>query len=313
MVKYMHIKIQAFSKRFWLLAAALLFIAVLTACASTGVLVLPVISDYMPEPIIEIKDLRVGVVSGPYWEMFNEAVMPSLMERGYTATFVYYHDYESPNFALAQNEIDINIFQHYAYLNAFKFVNDLALTAIMEIPTISMSIFSNRFSSLYEIETIITVSISADITVSIPDDASNLARALRVLEGANLIALCPSIDKSRAVLTDVTYNPYKIQIIPIPAHELVESLEEYCISVIPGNFAVSNNLNLAEALYRELLSANYFIVAVVRTEDLNKQFVRDIIDIIYSENFRDVITDPSGNYALFQWPRWLHDAVSVSR
>jgi D-methionine transport system substrate-binding protein len=168
-----------------------------------------------------------------------------------------------------------------------------------------MSIFSNHFSSLDEIDT--------GITASIPDDASNLARALRVLESANLITLCPTIDKSRAVLTDITYNPHDIRIIPVPAHELVESLEECCISVIPGNFAISNNLNLAEALYRELLSANYFIVAAVRTEDLNKQFVRDIIDIIYSEGFRDVITDRTGKYALFQWPRWLHDTVNDSR
>jgi D-methionine transport system substrate-binding protein len=174
----------------------------------------------------------------------------------------------------------------------------------MEIPTISMSIFSNRFSSLDDLE--------IGVTASIPDDASNLARALQVLEGANLIALCPSIDKSRATLTDITYNPFEIQITPIPAHNLAQSLDSYCISVIPGNFAISNNLNLAEALYRELLTASYYIVAAVRSEDLNKQFVRDIIEVIYSENFREIITDPAGNYALFQWPRWLHDAVSIS-
>jgi len=133
------------------------------------------------------------------------------------------------------------------------------------------------------------------------------------LESANLITLCPSIDKSRAILSDITENPYDIQITPIPAHNLADTLENYCISVIPGNFAISNNLNLAQALYRELLTANYYIVAAVRSEDLNKQFVRDIIEVIYSESFRDIITDPAGNYALFQWPRWLHDAVSVSR
>jgi len=305
MVKFMHIqkKSRAYSKRFCLTAAALLLFAVLTACAGNEAQVLPVVSDFMPDEIVEITNLRVGVVSGPYWDMFNEAVLPSLLEMGYTATFVYYHDYAGPNFALAKNEIDLNIFQHYAYLNTFKLENDLALSAIMEIPTISMSIFSNRFSSLNQIE--------QDITASIPDDTSNLARALQVLESANLIALCPSIDKSRAVLTDITHNPYGIRVTPIPAHELVESLEKYCISVIPGNFAISSNLNLAEALYRELLSANYFIVAVVRTGDLNKQFVRDIIDIIYSEGFRGIITDPAGDYALFQWPRWLHDAECV--
>ncbi|MCL2662876.1 MAG: MetQ/NlpA family ABC transporter substrate-binding protein [Oscillospiraceae bacterium] len=306
-------KRQIHFKRFWLTAVALILFVMLMACTETGVNTLPAVSDYMPDEIVEIKDLRVGVVSGPYWDMFAEAILPSLQQMGYTATFVYYHDYASPNFALARNEIDLNVFQHYAYLNTFKLENDLALTAVMEIPTISMSIFSNRFSSLDEIKAGITESIPTGITASIPDDASNLARALRVLEDANLITLCPSIDKSRAVLADISLNPYNIQITPVSAHQLVEFFYNYCISVIPGNFAISSNLNLAEALYRELLTANYYIVAAVRTEDLNKQFVRDIIDIIYSESFRDVIVDPDGSYALFQWPRWLHDAVSVSR
>jgi len=301
----MHNKKQIYFKRFWLTAVALILFVMLTACAVHRVSILPVVSDYMPDPIVEIKDLKIGVVSGPYWDMFNEAILPPLMEMGYTVSFVYYYDYAGPNFALARNEIDLNIFQHYAYLNTFKLENDLALSAIMEIPTISMSLFSNRFSSLDEIE--------SGTTVSIPDDVSNLARALRVLESANLIALCSTIDKSRAVLTDITYNPFELKITPIPAHELVESFNRYCISVIPGNFAISSNLNLAQALYRELLTANYYIVAAVRTEDLNKQFVRDIIEIIYSEGFRDIITDPSGSYALFQWPRWLHDAISISR
>jgi len=275
--------------------------ALLTACFHNERQELPVVSDYLFDPIVEIKDLRVGVVSGPYWDMFEEAILPSLEEKGYTATMVYYTDYTSPNFALAKSEIDLNIFQHYEYLNTFKFDHDIALSAIMEIPTVSMSVFSNQFNSINE--------IAPGVSVSISDDASNLARALRVLEAANIITLDPAIDKSKALLSDIISNPHGIQLAPLPAHTLVESLETYDISVIPGNFAVSSGLDLSKALYHEVLTENYKIVVAVRSEDLNKQFVRDIIDIIYSDNFRDVISDPTGRYANFQWPRWLHDMI----
>jgi len=262
---------------------------------------MPVVSDYLHDTTAEIFDLRVGVVSGPYWDMFEEAVMPLLNEKGYTATFICYDDFSKPNFALAQNDIDLNIFQHYVYLNTFKFENDLALSAIMEIPTVSMSLFSHRFISLSE--------IGAGITVSIPDDASNLARALRVLESANILTLDPSIDKSKATLADVVDNPFFVRLKPLKAHDLVESLKTHDMSVINGNFAISGGLNLSEALYQELLVDNYMNVVAVRTEDLNKRFVRDIIEVIYSDSFRDIVSDLHGNFAGFQWPRWLHDSM----
>ena len=280
----------------------LLSVVMLTACGNNNFRPLPVVTDYMPDTITETTHLRIGVVSGPYQGMFEEAVLPSLQNIGYTATFFYFNDYTSPNFALAQNEIGLNIFQHYVYLNTFKFENDLALSAIMEIPTVSMRVFSNIFSSISD--------ISSNVSVSIPNDPSNLARALRVLENANLVTLDPAIDKLRATINDIVENPYNLRFAPMPAHELVESLKVFDIAVINGNYAVSGGLNLSEALFHEILVADYMNVIAVRTDDLSKQFVRDIIDVIYSESFLDIIADPDGNFVGFQWPRWFHDALA---
>ena len=287
--------------RLLLLASILLFSVLFAACGNQEMRTLPAVSDYMSDTIIETVHLRVGVVTGPYQDMFEEAILPSLIKMGYTAKFVYYYDYSRPNLALANNEIDLNIFQHYTYLNIFKFEYDLALSAIMEIPTVSMSIFSNRFHSIDE--------IVPGVTVSIPDDASNLARALRVLEAAGIINLDPTVERSKATVTDIVSDPFHIHLIPLPAHDLVESLGTHDISVINGNYAVNGGLDITESLFQETLVENYMNVIAVRTEDLNKQFVRDIIGVVYSDGFRDVITDPGGNYAGFQRPRWFHDAV----
>ena len=278
------------------------FAVTFSACSNNDISALPVLSDYELDNIVEVRNIRVGVVSGPYGDMFKEAILPSLERMGYTANFTYYADFIAPNFALAQNEIDINIFQHYTYLNNFKFENDLALTAIMEIPTVSMGVFSAVFNSLDDLTT--------GITVSIPDDASNLARALRVLESANVIGLDPFMDKSKATLTDIVSNPLDIRFVPVIAHELVETLGDFDVSVINGNYAVSGGLYLPDALYQEVLVEGYVNVIAVRTEDLNKQFVRDIIEAIYSKEFREVIINPDGMFVGFQWPRWFHEANS---
>ena len=281
-------------------AVILFFLVFTTSCAEQKSFTLPDVSDYEYPAIVEIKDIRVGVVTGPYGDMFVEAVLPSLEKMGYSATLVYYSDYTSPNLALAKNEIDLNIFQHYNYLNSFKFENDLALTAIMEIPTVSMGVFSNNIISVNDFE--------AGMSVSLPDDASNLARALILLESAGIIGLNPMIDKTKATISDIISNPHEIQFVPTKAHELVDSLNNSDVSVINGNYAVSGGLNMLDALFQEVLVDNYYNVIAVRTEDLNKQFVRDIIEVIYSDDFRRVIIDPEGMYAGFQWPRWFHDA-----
>ncbi len=154
--------------------------------------VLPVAEDYEYPATAEAKDIKIGFVSGTYGDMFVETIMPSLKKLGYRVTLVYYDDYIRPNFALAQNEIDLNIFQYYAFLNNFKFENDLALSAITEIPT------------------------------------------------------------------------------------------------------------------ADLKSGSYVVVAA-RTNDLSKQFVRDIIDIIHSDDFRNIILNPTGKYAGFQRPNCFYN------
>ena len=271
----------------------------LTACSQNEKTALPVVSDYRFDPVIETKNLRVGFVLGPYMDMFVEAILPQLIEMGYTTELKYYQDYRSPNLALAHDEIDLNIFQHYLYLNNFKFDNDLALSAIMTIPTASMGIFSHRYDSLDELR--------AGSTVSVPNDVSNLARALTFLEAANILRLNPGIEKSKATLADIVSNPHNLRFVPTGAHNLVDSLNACDLSVINGNYAISGGLNPSEALDNEALSQDYTNVIAVRTEDLNKQYVRDIIDIIYSDLFRDVIMNPAGKYADFQLPRWFFE------
>lgn len=279
-----------------LILCSVFVVFIFTSCAQNESMALPVVEDYYTEvEVIEKKDLKIGVVAGPYGDMFLDAIAPSLIQKGYTVEIVLYNDYVQPNLALADNEIDLNIFQHYTYLNNFKFEHDLTLSAIAQIPTVSMGVFSMKYKSIDE--------IADGATISIPGDSTNLSRALRVLDAAHIVTIDPSVDKSKATEADLIKNPKALQFSLVEAHMLAQSLNEYDLSVINGNYAYGEGLNLSEALFTEVLSEGYMNVIVVRAEDLNMRFVWDIIDAVHSEEFINTIIDANGKYSGFQRPR----------
>lgn len=277
----------------WLLMFCLIFT---TSCANKSNIVLPVVEDYDTDhAIAEKKHLRLGTVSEIYGKMYLEAIQPILAKKGYTVELMSYDDYMKPNLALAHNEIDLNIFQHIKYLNTFKLDYDLNLTAIAEIPTASMGIYSSKLKSLDD--------LAFGATVSIPDDETNLSRSLSLLESAGLIMIDKYVDNAKATTEDITGNPKNIQFSFLEAPMLVQSLDNHDLSVINGNFAISAGFQLSDALYNEILSENYINVIAVRTSDLDKQFVQDIIDAVDSDEFTKVIMDVNGAYSGFQLPR----------
>jgi len=267
----------------------------MSACFQGERVSLPTVADFaLGDTGVGRTHLKVGVVPGPYGDMFIEAIYPFLEEIGYTAELIYYDNFTLPNTALADAQIDLNIFQHFRYLNNFKFEHDLSLSAIAEIPTVSMGIYSNKIDSL--------MGFKNGITISLPHDSTNFARALKVLENAGIIKLDPTIDKTKATMDDIVYNPYNVVLNPLEAHTLVELLPDFDLSVINGNFALSGGLLISDALYNEHLDADFFNVIAVRTEDLGEQFVQDIISVLRSDGYREVIMNPEKIFYDFQRP-----------
>ena len=141
-----------------IIAMVIIAAAFLTSCMERQNISLPLLANYELDTAgADRNNLRIGVVPGPYGDMYMEMIQPLLAAKGYTAQLVHYGDFIRPNFALAEEETDINIFQHYRYLNDFKMQNDLEISAIAEIPTVSMGIFSSRYRSLNALGNGITV------------------------------------------------------------------------------------------------------------------------------------------------------------
>ena len=91
--------------------------AALVACLAVALLILPGCTSTGGS---NAETIRVGVCAGPYQDMFEQAIEPSLTEQGYSVKYVEFSDYVQPNNALADGEIDLNLFQHATYLESFS-------------------------------------------------------------------------------------------------------------------------------------------------------------------------------------------------
>lgn len=242
----------------------------------------------------DANTLVVGICAGPYGDMFKDAIAPSLKEKGYKLKYLEFSDYVQPNNALAEKDIDVNLFQHSIYLKNFSATHKLDLVYLTEVPTAAMGIFSEKFKSLDD--------VSNGSIVAIPNDDTNLARALRVLEQTGIITLDSEKDSRTATVKDVVFNPKNLKFKEVSAEILPSVLDSVGIAVINGNYAIGAGLRLVDALYNEQLLPGYFNVIAVRSEDKDKDFAKDIYAAVHSDAFRKVVEDPSKQYSAFGKP-----------
>lgn len=190
-----------------------------------------------------VEEKVVGVAPGPYGDMVTEVISPLLEEKGYQLTTKVFNDYIQPNNALANGQIDANLFQHTAYLEKFSADNQLSLTALQKVPTLGMGIYSKQLSSLDE--------LADGATVSIANDASNLARTLQLLAANELITIADNIDETKATVNDIEENPKNLTFKELDAAQLARSLDTVDLALVPGNFAWAASLDPADALALE--------------------------------------------------------------
>ena len=112
------------------------------------------------------------------------------------------------------------------------------------------------------------------------------------------------MDASKVSEKDVVENPKGLKLTPMEAAQIPRSLDGVAVAVANGSFAIAAGLRLSEALVLEQLDENMKNLVAVRTEDLEKQFVKDIAEVIESEDFFKVVEDPNHVFSSFQKPEW---------
>ena len=237
----------------------------------------------------EKKALTIGATAGPNFDQVKLGIKPILEKKGYSVKLVEFNDYVQPNLALAQGSLDANVFQHVIYLKKFSADKGLHLSDVVKVPVAPMGLYAKKLKSLKELK--------GGERVTLPNDPSNLARALHFLEQNGLIKVKAGIDALKATEKDIAENPFKLQLTPIEAAQLPRTLDDAALVVVPGNFAIASGLKLTEAMVLEKTPDYYLNVVAVKTEDQDKAWTRDIVAAFKSPEFKAVLDKHFQGYA----------------
>ena len=243
------------------------------------------------------KTIVFGIAPGPYGDLIKQAIAPQLEQKGYKIVIKEFSDYVQPNLALANGATDANLFQHGVYLEKFSADKGLKLSPLIRVPTAGLGLYSNKIKSLDELK-------KGDV-VTLSNDPTNLARGLRFLAKINLLTIKGDIDPTKASEKDIDQNPRGLVFKPLEAAQLPRTLDTATAALVNGNFAIAAGLDLNKALKLEVLDENLKNLIAVKTDDLDKPFVKDIKAAVESDEFLAVVTDPKTQFASFQRPEWV--------
>ncbi|KWX73300.1 methionine-binding protein [Paenibacillus riograndensis] len=229
----------------------------------------------------EKKTLKISFNPGPYSDQFKNGVAPYLEKKGYTITYKEFTDGIQPNVAVANGEIDANVFQHSLYLQSINEREKIDLVGVVQVPTPPMGLYSKKHTSLDEVK-------DGD-QVNLPNEPVNMLRALNVLKDVGWITLKDNIDPLQTSLADITSNPHNLKFIATEPAQGPRALEDVDYAAIQGNFAVSNNIKLTTALQLEKMTDPFTNIVAVDSKNKDAQFVKDIIEGYHSDEFQKYI------------------------
>lgn len=233
----------------------------------------------------ELKKIVVGASPAPHAEIL-EAAKEVLAAKGYELDIVEYTDYVLPNNALDSGDLDANYFQHKPYLDSFNEQNGTKLISAGAIHYEPFGIYAGKTASLDELQD--------KATVLVPNDLSNEARALLLLEAQGLIKLKEGVGLE-ATRNDIVENPKNLDIVELEAAQLPRSLQDSDIAVINGNYAIEAGLKVSDALATEdsqsLAATTYGNIVAVREGDENNEAIKALVEALTSPEVKQFMED----------------------
>lgn len=228
--------------------------------------------------------LRVGVSPVPHAEILQFVDDQLAADAGIDLELVEFTDYVQPNVALDDESLDANYFQHEPYLAEQELAAGYDFAAVTSVHLEPLGLYSDRLSSVEE--------LADGAQVAIPNDPTNAARALQLLEKEGLITLADTGDASATVL-DVEDSPRNLDLVEIEAAQLPRSLPDVDAAVINGNYAIEADLSPAEdALATESPDGNpYANLLVVRTGDESDARIATLAELLASDEVAEFIQE----------------------
>ncbi|WP_087010706.1 MetQ/NlpA family ABC transporter substrate-binding protein [Leucobacter sp. 7(1)] len=227
-------------------------------------------------PAAEDTTVKIGVVPGgqPYWDTFIDAAA----DEGITVEIVDFAEYPQPNPLLSEGELDLNQFQHIAFLASHNVDADDDLVALGSTVIYPMNVFSSKHASLED--------IPEGGTVAVPNDESNRARALLVLQKLGLIELKDG-GNSGSTLDDILADKSKVKVTELDAAGIPGALPDVDAGVVNNDFVEPSGLKFSDSLGSDsaddVAAAPYTNIFAARAEDKDNETYLKLVDI-YQNN-----------------------------
>ncbi|WP_241984571.1 MetQ/NlpA family ABC transporter substrate-binding protein [Cryobacterium adonitolivorans] len=238
------------------------------------------------------ETVKIGVVgaSDPYWADYTEAAA----EEGITVEVVDFADYNQPNPALTNGDIDINQFQHLVYLADYNVSSGEDLTPVGATAIYPLGLYSTKVTDVAD--------LGKGDTVAVPNDASNLARALLVLQSADLLTLKDG-GTIFSTLDDVDTEKSLVTVTALEPSLTATSLPDVDAAIINNDFVEKAGLKFEDALIKDDPSDEsalpYVNVFAVRAEDKDNETYAKLVDIFQTTTaVTDGLLEVSGNSAV---------------
>ena len=234
----------------------------------------------------ETLTIKVGASPAPHAEILEKA-KEILAEDGITLEITEFQDYVLPNEAVSNGELDANYFQHLPYLEQYNEENGTDLVSVAKIHYEPYGIYAGKTATLEELQD--------GATVAVPNDATNEARALLLLEQEGLITLKEGVGISATAL-DIVDNPKNLEIVELEAALIPRSLQDVDIAVINGNYAIEAGLNASkDALATEAavsVGADTFAnIICVKAGNEENEGVKALVEVLTSDEIKAFIND----------------------
>lgn len=239
------------------------------------------------EPTIaDDKNISVAASPTPHAVILNGPVRELLEAQGYTLDVQEFSDYVLPNTATEEGEVDSNFFQHGPYLDSFNEERGTHLVSVVATHFEPFGLYAGRTASLDDLQ--------EGAIVAVPNDTTNEARALLLLQQEGLLTLAEDAGIT-ATVRDITDNPLNLEFEELEAATIPTVLADVDIACINGNYALNANLTMADALAVEaddsLAAETYANVLVVREGNEGLDKIKALAEALTSEECRAFIEE----------------------
>ena len=230
--------------------------------------------------------ITVAASATPHAEILA-AAKPILAEQGWDLEVTEFDDYVLPNEVVESGEMDANYFQHVPYLDSFNEEKGTHLVEVGKIHYEPFGIYPGTKSSLEDIA-------DGDV-IAVPNDTTNEARALLLLQDNGIITLKDGAGLE-ATVNDIAENPYNVEIQELAAESVARVADEVAYVVLNGNYALQAGFSVAkDALANEKSDSEaaktYVNVIVVKEGNENNEGVKALVDVLKSDEIKKFIND----------------------